>query len=183
MLVMARYKSDGVWYRAQILWIKDEKVFVKYLDFGNKSEIALNEIGAINERWLYEAPPIAARCALDLPADLNPASTKAVELFKKFAKDGDQSFNYELIRSEESHAVIKIYKEDKKDLLEDILPLCEPSIMIEEKAESQEKCDCTESVISSADSEYSICSFGVCLKLDEVDSRDDWSWSSKIYNN
>merc|ERR1719309_1190849 len=62
LAVCSRY-TDGNWYRAEIVELKDADCSVKYVDFGNKETKPVNELVVLPEDYLV-LPAVAILCDL-----------------------------------------------------------------------------------------------------------------------
>lgn len=142
MIVMARHKPDNAWNRARILGRIERKFQVQFIDIGDKAILPKKELGLISDPWVYKSAPLAFKCGLDLPDDLKD-SQAALNCFNSFAfiSLGDckklRSFidsteklsrkvDFKFIRVEKDlSSIITILDKEEKDLLDDILPLCE----------------------------------------------------------
>lgn len=59
----ARFPDDENWYRARVRSIKDKKVIVAYVDYGNEQEIDISDLRTITPD-LLKLPAQAMKCAL-----------------------------------------------------------------------------------------------------------------------
>lgn len=61
-LVAAKYESDGLWYRATVLDLKENACMVQFIDYGNKE--LTSQIKKLPEK-LFSYNPMAYNCMLD----------------------------------------------------------------------------------------------------------------------
>lgn len=121
---MAKYNVDNCWYRAKILsGTSDDKFLVRFIDYGNKAEVSSSDLGGIFDKWVMDAPKLAKKCSLNLPYDYDPSSMRAVEHLKVLAKAGFKILKYEIIMQRNKSFVVKMFNDDGKDVLDELLPL------------------------------------------------------------
>lgn len=99
LVCLAQYSEDKKWYRALIVseGVCAEKVEVIYVDYGNREQVCLTKLRAINERFLrLEAQ--AFRCSLYnliQPNGQNPFAwdEEAVQTFRQFVVDSSSDLD------------------------------------------------------------------------------------------
>ncbi|XP_071800473.1 RING finger protein 17-like isoform X2 [Asterias amurensis] len=60
--VCARYQEDGLWYRASIIRVNQDTAMVRYVDFGNTEEVAINSIHT--KPFMIDMPQQSRDCVL-----------------------------------------------------------------------------------------------------------------------
>lgn len=58
---IAKFKDDGVWYRAEILSTTNGVISVRFIDYGNSTTVEKSELRHIDEQ-LNKIPPLAVPC-------------------------------------------------------------------------------------------------------------------------
>uniref|UniRef100_A0A8U8BJ25 Uncharacterized protein n=1 Tax=Geospiza parvula TaxID=87175 RepID=A0A8U8BJ25_GEOPR len=99
LVCLAQYSEDKKWYRALIVseGVCAEKVEVIYVDYGNREQVCLTKLRAINERFLrLEAQ--AFRCSLYnliQPNGRNPFTwdEEAIRAFRQFVVDSSSDLD------------------------------------------------------------------------------------------
>uniref|UniRef100_A0A8D2QJ68 Tudor domain-containing protein n=1 Tax=Zonotrichia albicollis TaxID=44394 RepID=A0A8D2QJ68_ZONAL len=99
LVCLAQYSEDKKWYRALIVseGVCAEKVEVIYVDYGNREQVCLTKLRAINERFLrLEAQ--AFRCSLYnliQPNGQNPFAwdEEAIRAFRQFVVDSSSDLD------------------------------------------------------------------------------------------
>ncbi|XP_063279914.1 tudor domain-containing protein 6 [Prinia subflava] len=99
LVCLAQYSEDKKWYRALIVseGVCAEKVEVIYVDYGNREQVCLTKLRAINERFLrLEAQ--AFRCSLYnliQPNGQNPFAwdDEAIQAFRQFVVDSSSDLD------------------------------------------------------------------------------------------
>lgn len=61
---VAYYSGDSQWYRANILSLEDNRILVKYVDYGNEDQVPINMLKKINKRIVDILPAQAIECCL-----------------------------------------------------------------------------------------------------------------------
>ncbi|PSN43927.1 hypothetical protein C0J52_03669 [Blattella germanica] len=114
-LCVARFPSDGNWYRAKIINNSDEGTEVVYVDFGNTS--LAEEFRRLPDN-LEQVPPNAKRCALSLPDNITDWPETAQAIFTEIVGDVSKMFEIEIVKDDDP-AVISMY--DSGERIEEIL--------------------------------------------------------------
>lgn len=99
LVCLAQYSEDKKWYRALIVseGVCAEKVEVIYVDYGNREQVSLTKLRAINEHFLrLEAQ--AFRCSLYnliQPNGQNPFAwdEEAIQVFRQFVVDSSSDLD------------------------------------------------------------------------------------------
>jgi len=96
-LCFAKYTVDGTWYRARVVDSKDNKLTVRYIDFGNTERVDLSDIRSLDkDSNIGKMKPIAIECAL---AFIEPHKEKyreeANQAFRDMIEDRDFIAIYE----------------------------------------------------------------------------------------
>lgn len=123
MICAALFPEDSNWYRAKVLSKTANGYRVLYIDFGNTSETdQLRELPAN----LVDLPSFAKKCSLRLPTNTKSWSEEAEAKFSEIAALGETVFVVELKEPGE-HVSIDLFV-DGRNILEDLVPLCEKKI-------------------------------------------------------
>ncbi|XP_043252574.1 tudor domain-containing 6-like isoform X2 [Colletes gigas] len=117
----AKYLEDGLWYRAKILSHSENSTEVFYIDYGNTAitnELRMLPVDIIN------IPPLAKRCALQKPDNLNSWPSDACKIFEELSADGKTEFQFEIINDAVDPISVKLSL-DKKNIVDILVPLSE----------------------------------------------------------
>ncbi|XP_053697749.1 maternal protein tudor [Sabethes cyaneus] len=118
---VAEFPDDGLWYRARILCILDDKQFeVFFLDYGNTSVVRnVRELDGL----VAELPSLCTKCTLKLPDGVKSWSEEAEDKFKEIAAMGETVFTVQL-HNPGTVATVELFIEDV-NVDEQLINLCE----------------------------------------------------------
>lgn len=146
--VMAKSKKYKGWYRAKITGIDGDEILVKYIDFGDNELLTKSDIGMMDTHCFLKQLPLAYRCSLNLPNNLNPESPRAIEEFKKLANDGFTKFGVRMIEPKLNRSIVVLYIENDKNIVDEIL------IKLCDKLETKEESITFDSIVSNSTADY-----------------------------
>ncbi|CAI9726720.1 Hypothetical predicted protein [Octopus vulgaris] len=63
---LAKFTDDGMWYRAEIVDVKQDQAAVFYVDYGNAEILPFSQLRMLPHRFI-DVPTIAVKCSLNLP--------------------------------------------------------------------------------------------------------------------
>ncbi|BFZ12947.1 hypothetical protein BsWGS_15986 [Bradybaena similaris] len=78
-LCVAQFPDDALWYRAQLLKVRDDKFKVLYVDFGNSAWVTVSQLREMLPVFA-EDHPFAYRCVLYDLEPISPSSSWPVEV-------------------------------------------------------------------------------------------------------
>ena len=79
---VAQYSSNCAWYRAQIISVLSDKVFVYFIDYGNSEVVTTQQVMALGAQFA-ELPAQAISCSLVQDVD-SPLSDEVVARFNEY---------------------------------------------------------------------------------------------------
>ncbi|XP_013386809.1 uncharacterized protein LOC106156225 isoform X2 [Lingula anatina] len=88
-LCCAKFSEDGAWYRASVTDVTDSQVVVRFIDFGNRDNLTLDNIKEMKAEYV-DTPALAIQCSL---AKTNPVgdggswSQEACAKFQEMTSD------------------------------------------------------------------------------------------------
>lgn len=121
-IYIAEFPDDGLWYRAKIVEIIEEKkqFEVFFLDYGNTSVVSkIREL----DKKLADLPPLCTKCSLRLPEGVKSWSEEAEFKFKEIASMGETVFTVQL-HTPGTIATVELFLEGN-NINSNLLDLCE----------------------------------------------------------
>ena len=68
-IILALYREDAIWYRAKVLTVRENKISVIFIDYGNVEVVDIMD-ARLSPPELKQYPSLAVRCVLE---DVNPS--------------------------------------------------------------------------------------------------------------
>jgi staphylococcal nuclease domain-containing protein 1 len=113
-LILAKYVQDGVWYRARVLEgvsQKDNKMSVRYIDFGNTDRVALSDVRTLpKDSNIAKVRPLAIECAL---AYVYPHKERFVAEANQFFKNAIEDTDIHVVTEYTQNGVRYVTIEDE----------------------------------------------------------------------
>ncbi|XP_055543913.1 maternal protein tudor [Wyeomyia smithii] len=118
---VAEFPDDGLWYRARILQVKEDKQFeVFFLDYGNT--LLVRNVREL-ESGVAELPSLCTKCTLKLPDGVKAWSEEAETKFRDIAAMGETVFTVQL-NNPGTVATVELFLEEV-NINEQLMDLCE----------------------------------------------------------
>ena len=114
----AIYSEDNQWYRAEVIDKKENSVKVKFVDYGNTEEVAVNSLKQLSSEHL-KLPRTCVSCVL------HDVSEKDIEMEKssKWLQENliDQAVRFEVVSAEHNKLSVYLYLNGEIDRINDTL--------------------------------------------------------------
>ena len=119
-----KYAEDDTWYRAKIVGLKDSKVHIHYIDFGNYDVTTPAEVKELKDEFNNQS-------VFSVQCTLNTAHSDSEEHTDKFWElTEDKEFQVTVKSHQANKAVVQLVNQDKKyltALLMEAVPSMSPS--------------------------------------------------------
>jgi hypothetical protein len=82
-LVVAKFSSDGLWYRAEVISIEGDASTLMFVDFGNSEVQTIENIRPITNQKLVEIPKQAIFCGFHATKSVSQYVQDCVDIINK----------------------------------------------------------------------------------------------------